>query len=862
MREAGPPRRLGSAVPLLPAAALFAGGILLARAIHFPPWLILAGGAALLTAAAGAAIGRRLTRTAALAMGCVFLLCGAIVALRDQNKFRRAAADLAPWIDAAVDDSVRMEGVTLELPRRNPSGEAMEAPVRLDRIWRHGHAVPVDIPLLLRLYAPPEWPGTWRTGDRIRCLAKLTRPRGYRNQGSRPAYEYYWVRNIQALGSCKSPALFTVIEPAAETVRDRVVLQLGRLIEASSNDQIRNEVLGALLLGWNISTPELRSAYVDSGIYHLLVISGTHFTLVALFVGGCLAWLPLPRPVRLTLLLLMLVLYLALVQEHVAVVRAFMIATVYVTGRLLDRPASLLNATALSALLLLAWHPGYLFDAGFQLTFAAVLAIGLVGRPLTQQVTAPLDYAAGRLFSDRVDLDPAPLHVAGRRWRFRAEWWRFRFARRLPPATFARWAGPGMRATAWIGRGLLVSFAVLAVSLPLLAALHFPLPVTGTFLTVLATALVWPVMVLLLLAVPLSSVSPVVAEFFIRMAGGIADWLNALVTACRWPPLWAGPPSPWAAALYLLLLLGATALPGRRCRRVVFLSAFMLALLVWAPVPKPAGLQLSVLDVGEGDCLLLRSPDGDNVLVDTGGAPPAGPPERHRAGMGDLSRRVIIPTLLEKGVRRLDALILTHFDTDHAGSAGGLLRAFPVARVYVSDAEWRRRPALADELAAVAGSTGAPIEPLAVGDTLRYHSLTLRVLHPDRSGAPGRANANSLVLEGVWRDHRILLPGDIEADTERSLLAQGLLGRCGVLKSPHHGSQTSSSPAFLRVVNPSLVVISSGPPGRFAHPSPRVTERLDALGIPYLTTHGFGEIRIRFNQPGFSIDFPAQGMGD
>ncbi|HQK87509.1 MAG TPA: ComEC/Rec2 family competence protein [Acidobacteriota bacterium] len=858
MRDSAAPARLGLTAPLLPVVALIVLGILLARAVCLPGWPAVAMAAAALLVPALIAVHWGFQRSALLALGCVFVLAGAVLELREQDRFRQSAAETNAWRDnSAAGKYERLEGMTLDLPRPTPARDALEGVVMVDRIWRHGREVEAALPVLLRVYVPHDWPGQWRRGDRIQCLARLTLPRGFRNEGTRPAGLYYWNRNIRLLGSCKSPGLFSIVNPASEGWRDLIARRLDTLIHAESGDFVRAEVLGALLLGSNISTPELRSAYIDAGIYHLLVISGTHFTLIALFVGGLLALLPLPAPMRHVLLLVVLSLYLVLVQYHVSVVRAFIIAMIYILGRLLNRPAAFLNAIALAALILLAWQPWFLFDAGFQLTFSAVCAIALVGRPLTQAAAGPLQYAAGTLFSPRIDLDPSQPHRAGRRWRYRMEWLHFRYVRWWAPAVFGRWVGRGLRAAAWTVSGLCASLAVLMVSLPVLAALHFPLPLSGTVLTLVATTLVWPIMILLLLAVPLAALGGTAAGMLIQAAGWLAGILNMLVDACRWPPLWMIPPGGLLAACYLTVLLLCFAIKQPRHHSAFIISVLMLVTLVGIPLPGPDGLHFSVLDVGEGDSLLLRTPEGDNVMVDTGGTPSIGPPNRARDGTGDLSRRVLIPTLLEKGIRRLDALVITHFDTDHAGSAIGLLRAFPVNALLVSDAEWRRQPPFADELAAQARLNRLVIRPLAAGDTLRFHSLTLRVLHPGRGKPDSRANANSLVLEGQWRDHRILLTGDIEAATEQYLAEAGRLNRCAIMKSPHHGSQTSSTPALLRSVDPSLVLISSGSPWRFNHPSPRVIARLESRGIPNLTTHRHGEILVRFHRPGLQLSFPG-----
>ena len=152
------------------------------------------------------------------------------------------------------------------------------------------------------------------------------------------------------------------------------------------------------------------------------------------------------------------------------------------------------------------------------------------------------------------------------------------------------------------------------------------------------------------------------------------------------------------------------------------------------------------------------------------------------------------------------------------------MRIFPVRGLYVSAADWSREPELAARLSQAAAARGVPVHLLAAGDRLELPPLRLRVLHPPPGWKSARGNANSLVLLGQGFGADFLLTGDIDLAVERELAEAGALPPAAVLKAAHHGSRTSSGEAFLESVRPGLVLISSGPPERFSHPSPVVIE--------------------------------------
>jgi competence protein ComEC len=292
------------------------------------------------------------------------------------------------------------------------------------------------------------------------------------------------------------------------------------------------------------------------------------------------------------------------------------------------------------------------------------------------------------------------------------------------------------------------------------------------------------------------------------------EWVAAL-PGTQWVQ---AAPAPWTwapAALGTLLLLAPRGVPGR------WLGCLYLApMLVWTPpAPPPGGLWFTLLDVGQGLAAVVRT--HDHVLVyDTG--PRFGPDF-------DTGAAVLVPYLRSQGIRRVDRLIVSHGDNDHIGGTASLLERFPAA--------------------AILSSVPARLPPGAQlcrrGRHWRWDGVEFRILHPGRKGA-AHGNDASCVLRVTSAAGAVLLTGDIEAPAERILLTDvpGAL-RARVLVVPHHGSRSSSTPAFLAAVHPELALLPVGYRNRFRFPNPGVTARYRAAGVRMLDTAAEGAVTVR-----------------
>lgn len=353
--------------------------------------------------------------------------------------------------------------------------------------------------------------------------------------------------------------------------------------------------------------------------------------------------------------------------------------------------------------------------------------------------------------------------------------------------------------------------------LPALLALGLPVSASGPLANLVAVpwvgVLVVPLALLGTLLLPL----PGIGEGLLWVAGGLLDWLFILLGMVAqempaWLP-WAVPIWLWllaALGIWLLLLPAGVPLRG--------LGLLLLLPLLCPPLERPATgrAEVWVLDVGQGLAVLVRT-RAHALLYDAGA----------RHGDFDLGERVVLPSIRRLGVRRLDLLLLSHADNDHAGGALAIQRGMPLARV------------LSGEPLAVAPELGAG--PCVDGDSWSWDGVGFSTWHW-RLASPG--NPSSCVLMVEAEGERLLLSGDIDSDAERALLEAGHDLRADWLLAPHHGSRSSSSPAFVAAVAPRAVLISRGHLNAFGHPHPQVLARYRALPASLHDTVDSGALRI------------------
>jgi competence protein ComEC len=266
---------------------------------------------------------------------------------------------------------------------------------------------------------------------------------------------------------------------------------------------------------------------------------------------------------------------------------------------------------------------------------------------------------------------------------------------------------------------------------------------------------------------------------------------------------------------------------------------------------KPGELELTAIDVGQGESLFVALPTGKLMLLDGGGIPSYGRRARPRLDIGE---DVVAPYLWSRSIRRIDIMAISHAHEDHAGGLPALIENFRPAELWTSGL-----PASQAGIRRAAQRAGTKIVTLAAGRRFEYGGVSFDVLSPppDYELSETGKNDDSLVLRVRYAEHTFLLTGDIERRMEQALVASGDLGRIDVLKVAHHGSQTSTGSPFLDLSRPLFALISAGAANPYRHPNAQVLERLSNRGIAVLRTDRSGLVTVRSDGRRFSVDTAA-----
>jgi competence protein ComEC len=533
--------------------------------------------------------------------------------------------------------------------------------------------------------------------------------------------------------------------------------------------------------------PGLREAFARSGTAHLLAISGFHVGVIALILVAFLRRIGVSRRTAALGAALGAWAYVALLGFPDAASRAALILTAVAASRAAGRPPARWGALGSALLFLVALDPRHLLAPGFQLSFAGAAGLVAWGRGATRWAATSL-----------------------------------RLPRELASA---------------VGAGVAATVATLPV-----VAWHFErVSLVGIPATLAATPLVVVALPGALASLAADALHPAAGRF---LAGGVEsllrllEWVTRAAAAPEWASLWV--PRTWVPVAFVSVWAGGVLLVpqggGARLRRGMGLVAALAGLVIW---PTLVGLQgrgtveLLVIDVGQGDALALRTPQGRWILVD------AGPPRD-----GDPGGHPVVRALRRAGVSRLEVLVLTHPDLDHIGGAAAVLEALPVARVL--DPGLAARKDAYVEVLEAAVARGVPWQAVREGDRFDLDGVELTVLNPlVREAVEGDAesNAASVVVAVRFGAFDALLTGDAPVDVERAILS-GVSSSLEILKVGHHGSATSTDPALLAHAHPRVALLSVGRGNRYGHPAAAVLARLQEAGVEIHRTDREGSVRV------------------
>lgn len=658
-------------------------------------------------------------------------------------------------------------------------------------------------------------------------------------------------------------------------------------------------ILAAALLGNRYFLDHTTAqTFREGGTFHLLVISGLHVVLIAGVLLWLTKWLRRERWLQFGLVVSFLWGYGLMVGAQPSIMRAVVMITVALIGQLLYRTALGANTLAAAALALLAWQPRDLFNPGFQLSFLTVAAIVLLAAPVYERLrqvgiwqpnaTTPYPPRVARMLLWLAEL------LFWNEREFRQEMIEARIRYRLDKAPAARWLNRSRLQwlLRWSAATVFTTTCVQVALLPLMIVHFHRFSIVSPVTNVVEGVLVFALMLAGAGQLFLYSFSTWLAV----QLSALVNWLGALTVKAgqlplTWPlasvrmPDW-GPGAAWVYGAFFALILFLVVLAhawhplrkgdeaGAEWRRsfgriTSFFAVTAIVVLSWLLIAHPfphqftrGRLSVTFLDVGQGDAIFINFPQGQTMLLDSGGRlgyaiePGEFEPSEDifledRIGVGEAA---VLPFLWQLGLKRLDYIAATHGDSDHTEAFGEIVRALTVGQALTGSLP--RADEKPDLFTRAVRERGLPLRVVKRGEVLNLDNVKLEVLAPFADAGELRPSDNnaSLVLRLTLGERTFLLTGDIEKETEARLVASDELLKADVLKVAHHGSRTSTTAEFLARVQPQHAVISAGNPSPFGHPHAEVLARLQGPGAQLWQTSQCGAITISTDGVDLRVD--------
>lgn len=558
-------------------------------------------------------------------------------------------------------------------------------------------------------------------------------------------------------------------------------------------------IINAMILGDRSGLDnDVKDIFGKSGILHILAISGLHIMILGFSLFKILKKI-INIKVSTIISIIILISYCYLTGSSISTQRAVIMMVIMLLSYLLGKSYDIISAAALSALIVLIKNPLYILDVGFLLSYSAVFGIVYI-TPYIELI--------------------------------------FPKKNRLSKA-------------------LSTSIAAYLSTLPIITYFFYEIPVYGILVNVLIVPLLYIVVILSILSGLLSFINLILGKLFIGCTFFILKIYEIICMVVMKLPnhtLTIGH-NAYKVIVLIYLVIGCIILiyknrfsynvcveKSKEYLYKYLIIFFMIIISTYFIYKKEWSSKLSItfLDVGQGDSIFIQAPNNMTYLIDGGGQ------------KGFLvGENILVPYFKYNAITIIDYMFLTHSDLDHISGLLEIINYDNIKVKHLVIPKTTKHDELFLQLVEKAHNKNIPVIELEAGDYLNNDILTIKCLHPDESTYVEKNNDYSLVLSVLYKTFKTLLSGDIEKQQEMTILDK--LSQHQILKSPHHGSKSSSSKAFIKKINPQVIVISSGKNNQYGHPHKEVLLRYKQEGIKVYNTANTGAITIKTNGNDISI---------
>ncbi len=630
-------------------------------------------------------------------------------------------------------------------------------------------------------------------GREVEFAGQLNLPKGVRNPGGFDYRRYLSQKGVSAV-------VFSLQITTKEGRRSLFLIDIGHMLRMKIVGVIEKSLprqqaglLNGVLIGYREGlTKEVQAAFSDAGLTHIMAVSGANVAFLVLPLLFIFKKLRVRQNISCIFIIAFLILFIYITGFEPSVLRAVVMGIIMLLGKMLMREGDVYTTISFAAILLLLCSPYMLFNIGFQLSFAATLSLVLMYKRMKSLLS--FKYLPGAVADVLAATISAQLGV-------------------LPITLY------------YFNKLSVISLLSNLLVVPLMEVIT----ILGTVMAVLGQLSI-------VFSQIIGYVNCVLLSFVLYVTGISASLPFATIRVVT--------PSIALVLIYYLalwfLLLYAPEKKIKIRRRYIAAAASLVVVILFVSLLIPGKLEVTFLDVGQGDSSFIRTCSGQTVLLDGGGS-------TNPQVVSTVGESVVIPFLLDKGISSLDAVIASHGHADHIQGLVPVLEQFKVRNLII--------PGIKDEkefyqLLEIAGKKGIKVSRCGEGDTINLDKKTeLQVFNPIQQFHDDNSSLNntSLVIKLIYGQTELLFTGDAEKPAEEALVNRSAPLEADVLKVGHHGSDTSSGMDFLDRVNPKAAVISVGKNNNFGHPSQEVLQRLDDKGVILFRTDESGAVVLTSN---------------